>query len=242
MNICLSELLINAKKSDDRLIFQLIDPDKFKIETFQDCDAVDFYLVGGSIITKGSISETVKSVKILSGKHVYLFPGDSSQLTHEADGILLLTLISGRNSEYLIGQHVKSSFSIKKMNLDVVPTGYILVGNNKTAVHYVSGTDSIPNHKIDIVCATALAGEQLGLKLIYLEGGSGATELISTDVVASVRETIDLPIIVGGGIRTKEEIEAFFKAGATAIVVGNALENLSPSETVFLNSVKKLVK
>lgn len=240
MGFSLSELLFDARKADDKLIFQLIDPDKFKIETFQDCEAVDFYLVGGSIITTGSTQETAKSVKILSGKRVYLFPGDSSQLTNEADGILLLSLISGRNSEYLIGQHVKSSFNIKKMDLDIVPTGYILVGDNKTAVHYVSGTDSIPNHKIDIVCATALAGEQLGLKLIYLEGGSGATELISCDVVKSVFDTIDLPIIVGGGIRTKEEIEGFFKAGATAVVVGNALENLSASETMFLNSVKKL--
>lgn len=240
MDFSLSELLIKARNNGDRLIFQLIDPDKFNIEFFQDSEAIDFYLVGGSIITNGSVKETVKSVKILSGKRTYLFPGDSSQLTDEADGVLLLSLISGRNSEYLIGQHVKSSFSIKKMDLEVVPTGYILVGNNKTAVHYVSGTDSIPNHKIDIVCATALAGEQLGLKLIYLEGGSGATELISCDVVNAVSNTVDLPIIVGGGIKTKEQIEAFFKAGATAIVVGNALENLSSSETYFLNSVKKL--
>lgn len=240
MEFSFSDLLNNARKEDDKLIFQLIDPDKFSIETFQDCDAVDYYLVGGSIITSGSVSETVKSVKILSGKKAYLFPGDSSQLTDEADGVLLLTLISGRNPEYLIGQHVKSSFTIKKMNLDIIPTGYILVGNNKTAVHYVSGTDSIPNHKIDIVCATALAGEQLGLKLIYLEGGSGASELISSDVVKSVYNTVKLPIVVGGGIRTKEEIEAFFKSGATAVVVGNALENITDSEAMFLNSVKRL--
>lgn len=240
MNLAFSELLYSARNEDDKLIFQLIDPDKFSIENFQDCEAVDYYLVGGSIITKGSIKETVKSVKILSGKKVYLFPGDSSQLTDEADGILLLTLISGRNPEYLIGQHVKSSFQIKQMNLDVVPTAYILVGDNKTAVHYVSGTDSIPNHKIDIVCATALAGEQLGLKLIYLEAGSGAEKLISCEVVKSVYETVKLPIVVGGGIRDKDEIQSFFKAGATAVVVGNALENLSHSENMFLNSVKKL--
>jgi putative glycerol-1-phosphate prenyltransferase len=155
----------------------------------------------------------------------------------KADAILLLSLISGRNAELLIGQHVHAAPLLKKSKLEIIPTGYILIdGGKPTSVSYVSNTLPIPNNKPAIALCTALAGEQLGLQCIYLEAGSGAEIAVSSDLIATVRKEISVPLIVGGGIRTQEQAQLAWKAGADIIVVGSAVEK-DPS---FLKSLKEI--
>jgi putative glycerol-1-phosphate prenyltransferase len=157
---------------------------------------------------------------------VVLFPGSVYQLDGQADGLLLLSLISGRNPEFLIGHHVTVAGRIKRLGLPTVPTGYLLIdGGRPTSVSYMSGTTPIPADKPPIAAATALAGEQLGLKLIYLDAGSGAQNPIPASVIRAVREEVDLPVVVGGGIRSEQAAREALRAGADLIVVGTALEN-----------------
>jgi putative glycerol-1-phosphate prenyltransferase len=138
----------------------------------------------------------------------------------------LLSLLSGRNPEYLIGNHVLASQFLKRSGMEIIPTGYLLIdGHHLSSVEYISNTRPIPSEKTDIIVATSLAGEQLGLKLIYLEAGSGANDRIKEDIVTRVREAIDIPIIVGGGIRTPGDVRLLYKAGANGVVVGSAIEN-----------------
>jgi phosphoglycerol geranylgeranyltransferase len=156
---------------------------------------------------------------------VLLFPGNLLQLSGKADGILLLSLLSGRNPEYLIGNHVLASRFLKRSGIEIIPTGYLLIdGHHLSSVEYVSNTRPIPSEKTDIIVATALAGEQLGLRLIYLEAGSGADTRVREEIVSRVRDTIAIPLIVGGGIKTPEDIRALYKAGANGVVVGSAIE------------------
>jgi len=186
---------------------------------------VDVIMVGGSL-TSLPIDETLMTIKSITQIPVVLFPGNLLQLSTKADGILLLSLLSGRNPEYLIGNHVLASQFLKKSGLEIIPTGYILIdGHYLSSVEYISNTRPIPSEKADIIVATALAGEQLGLKLIYLEAGSGANERVSEDIVAQVKENITVPLIVGGGIRTPEDIRNLYKAGANGVVVGTAVED-----------------
>jgi putative glycerol-1-phosphate prenyltransferase len=147
------------------------------------------------------------------------------QLSKKADAILLLSLISGRNPEYLIGNHVLAASYLKNSDLEVIPTGYILVGNGNSSVEYISNTKPIPEDKIDIIVATAIAGELLGNSLIYLESGSGVDRPFSIDVIKEVKRNISIPLIVGGGIKTPVQINEITKAGADVVVVGNAVEN-----------------
>jgi phosphoglycerol geranylgeranyltransferase len=210
-------LLIDPEKHPARVL-------KATMEAAYDAK-VDVIMVGGSL-TSCPIDETLIAIKRISPIPVLLFPGNLLQLSCKADGILLLSLLSGRNPEYLIGNHVLASQFLKKSGLEIIPTGYILIdGHYLSSVEYISNTRPIPSEKADIIVATALAGEQLGLKLIYLEAGSGANDRVREEIVAQVKENISIPLIVGGGIRTPEDIRKLYKAGATGVVVGTAVED-----------------
>ena len=170
-------------------------------------------------------SEVVAQIKKKTTLPIVLFPGNASQVVGNADALLLLSLISGRNAEFLIGQHVNAAVQIAKTNLEVIPTGYILIdGGVATSVQYMSATQPIPANKVDIATATALAGELLGLKMVYLEAGSGARNPVSSEIISSVRDTLHIPIIVGGGLRSVAEVERVWNAGADIAVVGTAIE------------------
>lgn len=208
----------------------LLDPDKAIGESLDNILTIaseydaDYILTGGSI-TFNRIDILIKYVKERCSIPVVLFPGNLLQLSTEADAVLLLSLISGRNPELLIGNHVLAAPFLKEIKEKLVSVGYILINcGSRTSVEYMSQTEAIPADKIDIVVATALAGEMLGMKLIYLEGGSGALNPIPAGMVKAVRENISIPIAVGGGLRDKKAIEETFSAGADLIVLGNGCE------------------
>ncbi len=223
--------ILNNSQNGKKLFGVLIDPDKQNnfdlLKTIEVCNnsEVDYFFVGGSIITKGDLKKTVKFIKENSSKPVILFPGSPDQISKEADAILFLSLISGRNPEYLIGSQVIATPLIKKTNLEVIPTGYLLVdcGTTTTAI-YVSDTNPIPYEKSEIAATTALAGEYLGLKLTYIDGGSGAKKCISSAMISTTKNNITGPLIIGGGIRTSQAAKEIYKAGADVIIVGNGAE------------------
>jgi putative glycerol-1-phosphate prenyltransferase len=210
----------------------LIDPDKYTRNTLLRTISVavtakvDLFLVGGSLVMKDSLDSCINTLKDNCEIPVILFPGSALQVNPEADAILLLSLISGRNPELLIGQHVIAAPYIRSSGLEVLSTGYMLVesGNNTTA-KYISNTQPIPFEKDDIAMCTAMAGEMLGFKLIYMDAGSGAERSVPVSMIKAVRASISIPLIVGGGIRTPEAAIERCSAGADIIVVGNALEN-----------------
>lgn len=208
----------------------LIDPDRTKDENLK-CicktaqeQSVDFILVGGSLLWH-NIGDTVSAIKQNCSLPVVLFPGNAFQVCPQADGILFLSLISGRNPELLIGQHVLAAPMIKQTNLEVLPTGYMLIGGGSpTSVEYMSNTRPIPANKPEIAVATALAGQMLGQKLLYLEGGSGSDSTVPTEVISSVQMNVDIPLLVGGGIRTPRQMKQAFEAGAKVVVLGTIIE------------------
>jgi putative glycerol-1-phosphate prenyltransferase len=184
----------------------------------------DLLLVGGSLLFK-PIEITITALKLGTSLPVFLFPGNAFQLSDRADGILFLSLISGRNPEFLIGNHVLAAPHLHRAGIEVIPTGYLLIENGtSTSVEYMSNTRPIPANKTDIAVATAMAGEMLGLKSIYLEAGSGADHPVAGHMINAIRKHISLPLMVGGGIRTPETALEVFDAGADLIVVGNAIE------------------
>lgn len=209
----------------------LIDPDKQTresltalLEKISNCK-VDVILVGGSLLLDNRFEQTLTILRQNTTAPIVLFPGNNYQVSNRADAILLLSLISGRNPEYLIGQHVTAAPLIRESGLEVIPTGYMLIdGGRVSTTSYMTQTVPIPFDKPDIAIATAMAGEMLGLKAIYLEAGSGAHRSISSAMLRAVKNTVSIPIITGGGIRTAEQAEALAEAGASMIVVGNALE------------------
>ncbi|WP_116105983.1 geranylgeranylglyceryl/heptaprenylglyceryl phosphate synthase [Lewinella sp. IMCC34191] len=223
--------LTRARESGRKLLAVLIDPDKAsraKLKTLGEhsrAGYVDFFLWGGSLVNQPQSEYYLRLLKAHAEVPVLLFPGSVYQLDDQADGLLLLSLISGRNPELLIGKHVTVAGRIKQMKLPAFPTGYVLVdGGRPTSVSYMSGTTPIPADKPAIAAATALAGEQLGLRLIYLDAGSGALRPVSPEIISAVRAEVDLPIVVGGGIRSPERARQALQAGADMIVVGNGLE------------------
>ena len=186
---------------------------------------VDFFFVGGSLITTDNQAGIIQLIKQHSQIPVILFPSNSLHIDKQADGILLLSLISGRNPDFLIGQHVLSAPILKASQLQVYPTGYMLVDcGRQTTASYMSGTTPLPYDKPSIAACTAMAGELLGLQYIYLDGGSGAQKPISPEMIAAVCEAVEVPVIVGGGINTPEKAKAALDAGADVIVVGNHIE------------------
>jgi len=216
----------------------LIDPDKYNpelIELANTCK-VSYIFVGGSKLKhKTSFEKTIKSIKSLTKIPVIIFPGDETQVSKYADGILMLALISGRNPEYLIGKHVKASLAIKKSKLKTIPTGYILVdGGSESTTQKVTKTIALKNKK-DIV-TTAIAGELLGLNTIYLEAGSGAAKTLTPALITQVKNNIELPLIVGGGINSVTKTKQILKSNPDYIVVGNALEK-NPDLLLDLNTL-----
>ncbi len=226
------ETLQQRRKTGRKSIGVLIDPDKVeKLERIKPLiqlaneTCVDFILVGGSLITTNNIPHVIRSIKEETRIPVVLFPGSAVHIDAQADAILFLTLISGRNPDYLIGHHVQAAPMLRNMSLEILPTGYMLINSGRlTSAAYVSNTMPIPEDKYSLAASTALAGQMLGLQIIYLDAGSGADREIQPTMVASVREAIDVPLIVGGGINTPEKVRRTFEAGADMIVVGNALE------------------
>ena len=190
---------------------------------------VDYFLVGGSLITSNNLESVVDSIKAFSTIPCILFPGNAIQIHPEADAILFLSLISGRNPELLIGQHVVAAPVLKRSNLEIIPTGYMLIHSGRpTSVSYMSNTQPIPNDKPSLAISTAMAGEMLGLKCIYMDAGSGALDPVSAKVIKSVKRNIDIPLIIGGGINSKRKAQEALEAGADMIVIGNgAQKNLS---------------
>ncbi len=210
----------------------LIDPDsvgsvKQLADTCKLCTAAkaDLILVGGSLITNGFFEQCISTIKAHTKIPVMLFPGSVMQVSKDADAILFLSLISGRNAELLIGKHVIAAPMLQQSKLEIIPTGYMLIdGGNITSVSYISNTIPIPADKSGIAATTALAGEMLGLKVIYMDAGSGAKNPAPVAMIKAVRKTVSAPIFVGGGIRTPEAAIAACKAGADVVVVGNAFE------------------
>ena len=223
--------ILNNANNGIKMFGVLIDPDKQNvkslIETIKLCNEtkVDFFFVGGSIITHGDMQKTTRLIKENSTKPIIIFPGNPDQISDYADAILFLSLISGRNPEFLIGHQVTAAPLIKKTTLEVIPTGYLLVdcGTTTTAI-YVSDTNPIPHDNAEIAANTALAGEYLGLKLTYIDGGSGAKKCISTGMISKTKEALNGPLIIGGGIRTPQAAQEIYKAGADIIIVGNGAE------------------
>jgi putative glycerol-1-phosphate prenyltransferase len=186
---------------------------------------VDVIMVGGSLLLDNHFEKTLSLLRKNTSAPIVLFPGNNYQVSSQADAILLLSLISGRNPEYLIGQHVVAAPLIRKSGLEVIPTGYMLIdGGRVSTTSYMTQTVPIPFDKPDIAVATAMAGEMLGLQAIYLEAGSGAHKSISAELLRAVKKSVSIPIITGGGIRTPEQAESLAEAGSNMIVVGNILE------------------
>ncbi len=217
-------------KSKGKKLAVLIDPgktDDAKLQNTVDIaqkSGVDFFLVGGSIISQ-NIDETIDIIKQNSDLPIVLFPGSVYQLSEKADAILLLSLISGRNPDFLIGNHIIAAPFLKKSNLEIISVGYILIdGGNKTSVEYMSNTKPIPSDKTDIIAATAIAGEMLGQSAIYLEAGSGAKFSVNETVIKEVKKNINIPVIVGGGIKNEQILKKICAAGADIIVTGTAFE------------------
>ena len=225
------DFINNAKSNNEKLLAILLDPDKVDLvnvqETIQKINKskADLIFIGGSLLFKNILDEFVAKVKENTKLPILLFPGSAIQITNKADGILFLQLISGRNPEYLISNQVIAAPLLKQTNLEVISTGYMLIESGReTTASYISNTKSIPAHKPEIAMATAMAGEYIGNKLIYMDGGSGALNPIPIKMIKKVAKHIDVPIIIGGGLRTKENIQAAYNAGATVVVIGTAFE------------------
>jgi phosphoglycerol geranylgeranyltransferase len=223
--------LIERKQSGKKSFAVLIDPDKVNDESVEELvqlsleAKVDYFFVGGSLVISSYLDECVQLIKSKCNIPVILFPGSPSQVSKYADGLLYLSLISGRNPELLIGQHVVSAPIVKKSGLEIMPTGYMVIdGGAPTTVSYISNASPLPADKNEIAMCTAMAGEMLGMKLIYMDAGSGAKKAISEGMIQKVACCIDVPLIIGGGITTPEKAYLNCKAGADVIVVGNAIE------------------
>lgn len=230
MNSIYSKIL-SSKQKGKKLLALLLDPDKLELteikQTAKNIDPkkVDFIFVGGSTVKNGITEVFVKKLKTCTNIPLVLFPGDFSQINKYADAILFLSLLSGRNPEYLIEQQIRSVPLLQKTDLEIISTGYILIdGGVETAVQRVSETLPISQNNIEKIVQTACAGMYLGNKLIYLEAGSGAKDSVNPKVIKGVKGEITIPLIVGGGIRTKKQLELTYQNGADLVVVGTAFE------------------
>ena len=240
--------LLDIRESEGAGFLVLIDPDSAPPDELAEravqCQraGTDFLLVGGSLMLRDGFSEAVSAVKKACSLPIVIFPGNPGQLSADADALLFLSLISGRNPQHLIGDQVIAAPAVKKLGLEVIPTGYMLISSSTpTAAEFMSDTQPLPRDKPGLAAAHALAGQYLGLKLIYLEAGSGARESVPEDLIAEVRGWVDLPLIVGGGIRSPEEAAAKVRAGADFIVVGTEFEGNPAEERIreFCQAVRE---
>jgi phosphoglycerol geranylgeranyltransferase len=220
-----------ARQQGKKKLAVLIDPDKMrlgKLDQLIDLSVrchVDYFFIGGSLLVNSQLDHCLQMVRQRCHIPLILFPGSTYQVSNKADAILFLSLVSGRNPDLLIGQHVIAAPYLKLSTLEVLSTGYMLIdGGVGTTVLYMSNTSPIPSNKSDIAVCTAMAAEMLGLKMIFMDAGSGASKPVSAEMIASVRGAVDVPLIVGGGIRSAEKVKENLDAGADVIVIGNALE------------------
>jgi phosphoglycerol geranylgeranyltransferase len=223
--------LIEAKATGRKQLAVLVDPDGMKaghlgrLLELTGEGGIDAFFLGGSLIMNNVLDTCIAEIKAHSNVPTVLFPGSSLQISYRADALLFLSLISGRNPDLLIGKHVETAAFLKASPLEIVSTGYMLIdGGVATSVSYMSNTTPIPADKLDIAVCTAMAGELLGLKVIYMDAGSGAAKPISENTIRAVGQAISVPLIVGGGIRTPERARDNFSAGADMLVIGTAVE------------------
>ena len=224
--------LVKGKTANRKKLAVLIDPDKLEEKQITHiaknaiAAQTDYFFIGGSLLMNNKIDEFISHIKTLCDIPILLFPGSVFQISEKADALVFLSLISGRNADLLIGQQVIAAPILYQTKLEILPTGYMLIdGGRPTTVSYISNSTPIPADKPQIAVCTALAGQMLGLKLIYLDCGSGAKMPVSSDMIRQVRQYIDVPLIVGGGIRSAKQAVESCKAGADVIVVGNAIEH-----------------
>ena len=236
--------IIKAKEEGKKQIAVLIDPDKLnsseliKLISKINTSPINYILVGGSLLSSDQMDEYISIIKENIRIPVIIFPGSVHQISNKADGILFLSLISGRNPEFLIGSQVVAAPLLKRSKLEVLSTGYVLVDSGvQTTASYISNTTPLPRDKADIAVATALASEMIGHKLLYLDGGSGAKLEVPSNMIAAVKKNIDIPLIVGGGINTKEKLETAFNSGADIVVIGTAIEK----NQEFLDDVVEVI-
>jgi phosphoglycerol geranylgeranyltransferase len=224
--------ILSKKKKKERMMAALLDPDSEDLKLLEkkmdliERSGIDFILVGGSTTWNNNFESFTVKVKSLASKPVIIFPGSAEQISSSADAILFLSLVSGRNPRYLIEEQIKAAPILKKTDIEVIPTGYILIdGGRRTTVEFVSGTKPIPQDNVRNITDTAYAAQLLGMKMVYLECGSGAKYPAKDELIRKVKDCIDIPLVVGGGIRNREEVEKKHRAGADIVVVGSALEN-----------------
>jgi putative glycerol-1-phosphate prenyltransferase len=222
----------DARENGQKLLAILLDPDKIVWENLDhligkiNASPATHIFVGGSIVESTILEDLIAQLKQKTNLPVIIFPGDPSQISPQADAILFLSLLSGRNPDYLIEYQVQAAPILKKTNLEVISTGYILIeSGNETAVARVSKTKPLHRDNLDLVLATAQAGEMLGNKLIYLEAGSGAKQPVPLDMIRRISQNVDIPVIVGGGIINLQGIQKAYDAGANLVVIGTAFEN-----------------
>jgi len=229
----MKDVLKNIKETIKykKLLAVLIDPDKMEVNALPqfiekvNASIATHIFVGGSTVKDKVTQFFVKELKPLTSLPIVLFPGDVTQISKDANAILFLSLLSGDNPEYLIGKHVKAVSKLKEADLEIIPTGYLLIeGGVETAVQRVTQTKPLPSGNTQQIVDTAKAGELLGMQLIYLEAGSGAKKRVPLEVVKLTKEVLNIPLIVGGGIRSKKQLEATYNAGADLVVIGTAFE------------------
>lgn len=236
--------ILSLLQSSAKAIAILIDPEKFvkadKLNFLQKLKIAkpDFLFIGGSTVTRKDFDACIEILKTNSTIPLVIFPGASHQIHEKADALLFLSLISGRNPDFLIGHHIQAADELENMDIEVIPTSYLLIdGGKKTSVEYVSQTTPIPNDQADIARKIALAGKLQGKKLTYLDCGSGAHQTVSTKMIQEVK-SIGLPLIVGGGIKSIEKINELHAAGANVVVIGNKIED----DVDFLLDISNLQK
>lgn len=236
----MENILQHIQSSRTQSLAVLIDPDKFNLKkSSQFIDKVNksiatHIFIGGSRVEDKITEALILAIKPLTNLPIVLFPGDASQVSNQADALLFLSLVSGRNPEYLIGQQIKAVSKLRNSDLEVIPTGYILIeGGKETATQQVSNTK--PLSAFQEIIDTAKAAELLGMKLIYLEAGSGAQFAVSEKIIKAVKDEINIPLIVGGGIRSKDALEKAYNSGANLVVIGTAFEE----DESFFNEIKR---
>jgi putative glycerol-1-phosphate prenyltransferase len=234
------------REENRKMIAVLLDPDQCRGSLLASTIAAlksnvpDFILVGGSH-TLSSTDSLIELLKEETKANVILFPGNASQFSTKADALLYLSLLSGRNAEFLIGQHITSAIAIKNSNIEVIPTGYLLIdGGKPSSVEYISNSRPIPRDKNEIALSTSVAAELLGMKMIYLEAGSGANFPVPPEMIESVKSGLSIPLIVGGGIKNTDQLKAAFQAGADLVVVGNVFESNPNRIADFVECTREL--
>ena len=221
--------IIQKANSGRKMLAVLIDPDNSNEEYIKEVIArsskVDLFLVGGSLVVSSNFTACISHIKKLTATPIVIFPGNNMHVDYSADGILFISLISGRNPEFLIGHQVLAAPLLKRSKLEIIPTGYMLVSSGKeTTVSYMSNTTPIPDQKPTIALCTAIAGEMLGFKMIFMDAGSGADKPIRAKTIRQVKGGINIPLIIGGGIDSKAKAKETYDAGADLIVIGNGVE------------------